>query len=194
MAKPKFNYNNPDFYKEIETLAMQGLTDAQIAINLQDKFDQALTQEVFSRMKNGKYEGWNEEQNKLRSILISQALAHGRTKINAIVRGAYLKSALGGKKIKSKSTVTRKIKTPDGSFEDVGEVQVTETEQELPPNMQALSTWLFNHDEEWKKSVIEGKKLDITSGGQNIAPAFKIEVIDRREQVITETEEETETP
>lgn len=161
MAKPKFNYNDNAFYREIENLALQGLTDAQIAVSLKDKFGEELASETFNRMKQGVYEGWTDEQNKMRSMLICQALAHGRTRINAIVRGAYLKSALGGKKIKSKSTVTRKIKNEDGSYTDLMDVQVTDTEQELPPNMQALATWLFNHDEYWKMAVIEGKRLDI---------------------------------
>ena len=34
----------------------------------------SLTPESFSRMKNGKYEKWNEQENKLRSMLIGQVL------------------------------------------------------------------------------------------------------------------------
>ena len=30
MAKPKFNYDSEDFYKEIYALAMQGLNDGEI--------------------------------------------------------------------------------------------------------------------------------------------------------------------
>ena len=72
------------------------------------------------------------------------------TKINSIVRGAYLKAALGGKKIKNKTVTTRKLKI-DGVYTEDEEIQTTEGETELPPNMQALSTWLYHHDEEWRK-------------------------------------------
>ena len=69
MAKPKFNYDGEDFYKEIYALAMQGLNNAEIAYNLGDNLGVAedeykvpystevkgLTPEVFSKMLNGKY-------------------------------------------------------------------------------------------------------------------------------------------
>ena len=42
-----------------------------------------------------------------------------------------------------------------------------ETETQMA-NPQALATWLFNQDEEWRKSVIEGKKLDVTTNGKEI--------------------------
>lgn len=39
MARPKkFDYEDDDFYDEIIVLAMQGLTDAEIADSLADKF------------------------------------------------------------------------------------------------------------------------------------------------------------
>jgi hypothetical protein len=168
-GKPKFNYDDDAFYMEIMANAMKGLTDSQISFALEDKFNQTLTAEVFSKMKNGKYEGWDEEQNKVRGGRLSQALAHGREKINSIIRGSYLKAALGGKMIHSKSTVVRRIRLSDGTETDNQEVQETNSEQELAPNLQALSTWLFNHDLEWKKAVIEGKKLDITTDGDAIS-------------------------
>lgn len=186
MAKAKFDYNGDEFYMEIMALAMKGLTDSQIAFSLEEKFGETLTEGVFNTMKNGKYDKWTEEENTIRGNRIAKALAHGREKINSIVRGSYLKSALGGKKIKSKSTVIRKIRTADGTETDAQEIQETHTEQELAPNMQALSTWLFNHDKEWKQAVIEGKKLDVTTNGKDLQTGIQVEIIDKREQVISE--------
>lgn len=151
MAKPKFDYKSNEFYDELFALAFQGLTDAEIADGLSDRFGQTLTPEVFSRMKNGKYERWSEKQNEEFGTRIAQVLSRARRKINSIVRGAYLKSALGGKKIKSKSTTSRKIKLSDGTLTDEEGIYTTENEQELAPNIQALSTWLYHHDEEWRK-------------------------------------------
>ncbi len=52
MARPKkFDYEDDDFYDEIIVLAMQGLTDAEIADSLADKFGVSLFPEAFSSMK-----------------------------------------------------------------------------------------------------------------------------------------------
>lgn len=151
MARPpKFDYDNEDFYDEILALAMQGLTDAEIADALQDKFGEALDEQTFNCMKNGNYIGWSEEENKRRSEKLLKVLARGRRKITSIIRGAYLKAALGGKKIKSKSVVKRKLKI-GGEYTDDEEIQTTETEHELPYNVQALATWLYHHDKDWRK-------------------------------------------
>ncbi len=183
MAKKKFDYNGDEFYMEIMALAMKGLTDSQIAFSLSEKFGQELEATTFSKMKNGKYDKWNDEQNEKYGGRIVQALTHGREKINAIVRGSYLKNALGGKKIKTKSTIIRKIKDQFGNETGAEEIQETITEQELAPNNQALSTWLFNHDKEWRKSVIEGKKLDVTSNGKTVSQGIQIEIIESRKDV-----------
>lgn len=161
MGRPrKFDYDSDDFYDEILALAMQGLTDAEIADSLEDKFGESLDEDTFGCMKNGNYIGWSDEENKRRSERLLRVLARGRRKITSIVRGAYLKAALGGKKIKSKTTVTRKLKM-DGVYTDDEEIQTSETEQELPYNIQALSTWLYHHDKEWRK--IERKQDDDVS-------------------------------
>lgn len=151
MARPrKFDYDSDDFYDEILALAMQGLTDAEIADSLEDKFGESLSPEVFCTMINGNYEAWSDEENKKRSERLSKVLARGRRKINSIIRGAYLKAALGGKKIKSKTTVRRKLKI-DGVYTEDEEIQTSETEQELPYNIQAMATWLYHHDKDWRK-------------------------------------------
>lgn len=52
MARPpKFNYDSDDFYDEILALSMQGLTDAEIADALEDKFKTSLSPEAFCSMK-----------------------------------------------------------------------------------------------------------------------------------------------
>ena len=96
MAKPKHDYDSEDFYKCIETLAMNGYTDEEIANELN------LRREVFTCMKNGNYETWTDEENKRRGECITNVLAHSRTKIVALLRGVYIKGAIGGKKTKSK--------------------------------------------------------------------------------------------
>lgn len=164
MAKPKFNYDSEDFYKEIYALAMQGLQDAEIAYNLGDNLGVALdenkipyyteargiTPESFARMKNGKYEGWTEEENHRRSIRICQELAHGRAKILGIVRGRYLKAALGGIKIKASSTRKRYNIINGEKDEDNMVVEESESVSETAPNMQALANFLYHHDPQFR--------------------------------------------
>ena len=73
MARPKkFDYDSDDFYDEILALSMQGLTDAEIADALDDKFGVSLSPEVFYCMKNGNYEAWSDEENKRRSARLSK--------------------------------------------------------------------------------------------------------------------------
>lgn len=151
MARPKkFDYDSDDFYDEILALSMQGLTDAEIADALGEKFAQSLTPEVFSTMKNGCYANWSEEENERRSDRLNKVLARGRRKTTSVVRGAYLKAALGGKKVKTRTVVTRRLRV-DGMYTDDEEIQTSETETEMPYNVQALATWLYHHDPEWRK-------------------------------------------
>lgn len=146
----KFDYDSDDFYDEIMALALQGLSDAEIADALQDKFGQSLDPETFNCMKNGNYIGWTEEENERRSARFLKVLARGRRKTTSVVRGAYLKAALGGKKVKTRTVVTRRLKI-DGAYTDDEEIQTSETETEMPYNIQALATWLYHHDPEWRK-------------------------------------------
>lgn len=151
MARPKkFDYDSDDFYDEILALAMQGLNDAEIADALQDKFGQSLDPETFNCMKNGNYINWTKEENETRSARLIKVLARGRRKTTSLVRGAYLKAALGGKKVKTKTTVRRRLRI-DGVYTDDEEIQTSETETEMPYNVQALATWLYHHDPEWRK-------------------------------------------
>lgn len=198
-AKPKFDYEDPRFYKVIEEFAQKGMTDKNIAWALVTEFGENVNAQNFSSFKNEKDEKGEYTE---RAQRIREALARGRGKINLLVRDTFLKTALGGKKIKTvlKRYVERTCSCL-GEDEDcplcggLGKVLVTdkavmqETETELPPSSQALSTWLFNNDEEWRKSVIEGKKLDITTKGEEINRGFIVEVIDKREQVEKDTDD-----
>lgn len=162
MAKPKFDYKDEAFYEEIETLAKQGLKDSEIAYMLASKFGVDLNPQVFSRMKGGKYDGWSEEDNDKRSVKICQRLERGRELINAIVRGKFLKSALGGQKVKGKVTTKRHMVVDGVQTEDLV-VETRESEQELPPNIQALSTWLYHFDKDWRE-IQKGKKDEEEKG------------------------------
>lgn len=167
MARPrKFDYDSDDFYDEILALSMQGMTDAEIADALQDRFGQSLDPEVFNTMKNGNYPHWSEEENARRSERLKKVLARGRRKMNNAVRGAYLKAAIGGKVIKSKTVVRRRLKV-DGVYTKDEEIQTSETETELPYNVQALATWLYHHDPEWRKKSM---KKDIEESEESEAP------------------------
>lgn len=157
---PKHDYDSDDFYEEIMAGALQGMNDAEIA----DTLD--LDPMVFSQMKNGYYPGWNDEQNNRRGQRIRRVLEKSRRRVNAIVRGRYLKAALGGIKTKAKATVYKRYTDEDTGEEVEKIVQRTETETELPPNIQALATWMVQHDPDWKiiASQVEEAKAAAEQG------------------------------
>ena len=186
MAKPKFNYDGEDFYKEIYALAMQGLQDAEIAYNLGDSLGVAtdengvpyyndargLSPEAFNKMKNGTYDVWTEEENKRRSERIRQELAHGRAKILGIVRGRYLKAALGGIKIKASSKRKRYNVINGIADEDNMVMEESESVSETAPNMQALANFLYHHDPQFRniqKGIEDGDMLIKVKNGVSIS-------------------------
>ena len=184
----KFDYNSEEFYNAIEQLAMKGMTDRHIARALVADFGESLNPNYFSSLKNEKDENGELTE---RAKGICEALARGREKINLLVRDTYLKTALGGKKTKDivRAFVEYKCdcKGHDnecpvcggiGKYYSETKAIIQEVEREMQPNIQALSTWLFNHDEEWKQAVIEGKKLDITSKGEQINQVTVFELPD----------------
>ncbi len=168
---PKFDYESDDFYKEIERLAVQGLTDKEISHALEEKYGASLSPQVFSLMKNGHYKEWTKEDNRCRSEKILLALGKGRSQINALVRNTYLRAALGGKKITSALVpgVVR-VECACGGNDSKCEVcggrgyyfSKTQTNiRELPPDVRALSLWLYHRDEEFRKiEQMRGKTLD----------------------------------
>lgn len=187
-AQKKFDYDGRDFYTAIGNLASRDFNDNEIAMHIGEEvrrvieeknnrlIDEAedeipelqdtegipdsLSPEVFSRMKNGIYEGWDEQENKLRSMLISQALSQARVKLNLLYKGVYDKLAMGKWKCKTTTTVEKNTVNKDG--QPYTETVTTVTEQELPPNMQAISTWRFNHDPDFRKTLQQMKKMDVS--------------------------------
>lgn len=155
MANSKYDYDSEDFLRKVFECAMRGFTDAETANELD------LSPESFCCMKNGNYKGWTAEENARRSVAISKELARGRIKVTAIVRGAYLKAAIGGRILKNKHVTKRRLRLQDGTLTDDEEIQTVESEIEQPPNVQALSNWLYHHDEEWRSIDRNENKNDI---------------------------------
>ena len=195
-AQKKFDYDGEDFYTAIGNLASRDFNDNEIAMHIgeeirsmlkkrygkaieeadfpeeipdepdYDSIPDGLAPEVFSRMKNGIYDKWTEQENKLRSMLIGQALARARVKLSLVYKGVYDKMALGKWKTKTTTTVERKAVNKEG--QPYTETTTTVTEQELPPNMQAISVWRFNHDPDFKKTVQQMKRMDVSVEDKNI--------------------------
>jgi len=126
--KPKYNYTGEEFLSLIESYAKKGFTDKEIAYAI------GILPHTFCEKKT-KYKE------------ISEVLARGRAQINAAVRAKFLAMALGG--IKTKSTVVRKLRDIEGNLTGEEEMQVSESE--LAPNLQAMSVWLYHHDEDLRK-------------------------------------------
>lgn len=178
---PKFDYDSNDFYLELQSLAMQGMTDAEIAFNLSEKFDETLDPDTFGLMKSGKYAHWTKEQNEQRSERIIRVLARGRQRLNSIVRGTFLKAALGQTTVRSKNTTTRNLITPDGEETDTKVVQTNVGETTGQVNINALSVWLYHHDPEWRK-VQRGLDVGEEAGvPQDIEHGIEIDAWVRKE-------------
>lgn len=126
--KSKFDYKSEEFLSQVETYAKKGFTDKEIAFAL------GLAPQTFCEKKSEYTE-------------LAEVLARGRATVTATVRAKFLAMALGG--IKTKSTVVRKLKDQNGNLTGEEELQVSESE--LAPNLQAMSVWLYHHDEEWRK-------------------------------------------
>lgn len=126
--KPKFDYIGEEFLSSVELLAKKGFTDKEIAYSI------GVAPQTFCEKKN--------EYQELREVL-----ARGRATITAAVRAKFLAMAVGG--IKTKSVTKRKLKDQDGNY--TGDEEIQSVESELAPSLQAMSVWLYHHDEEWRK-------------------------------------------
>ena len=173
----KHDYDGEDFYLALGALARSGYYDKEIADELQ------LTPEVFSAMKNGKYDKWSDEENGRRGGKIRAVLEIARRKTNSLVRSTYLKMALGAKKLVNTTRRYVEDRGECGGADPhcpycggVGKVVtdkciIQETEAEMPPNMQALANWLHHHDPEWVKTeagVSEVQEVQEARHGINI--------------------------
>ena len=150
---PKFDYSNLEFYQYIQDLASMGYTDAAIAYELTGKFKESITPETFSRFKHEKKKNGEPTE---RSKLLNQALLRGRDTLMQMARSTYFQMALGQRTVKT--TTKQRIRLQDGTLTD--EELVSTQEMELAPNMQALATMLFNHDNEWRENILRHKQAE----------------------------------
>lgn len=203
-ASKKFDYDSKDFYDAIGNLAAKDYDDNEIAqfvgveirSIVQKRYGKAidaaetpndvpdapdlshipdgLDPTVFSDMKNGRYQNWTEQENKLRSMLINQVLQRAREQLKLVYKGVYDKLALG--KVKTKTTTTTERNTVNRDGTPFTEKTTTTTTQELPPNLQALTMWRWHHDPEFKNAMREMKKMDVAVEDKNI-DKIKINVV-----------------
>ena len=167
---PQIDYDSEEFYSTIYNLALQGSTNNEIAAGLAETFKTELNWRTFDKMVNGKYPPWSAEANERRGARLREVLENGRLGLNRIVRGRFLKVALGGIKVKSTTVVRRKLRI-DGVFTDDEEIQTSETTSETAPNASALQTWLYHYDPEWRKvqrGVDDDDSIKKVSKGINI--------------------------
>ena len=136
--KAAYNYTDKDFLRTLRLYAEQGLSDSEIASELD------ITPECFSRRK-------------ARHPEMVDALRMGRVRINAMLKNRFLQLALGGIVLKVyKERIVRR-----------DEIVVT-TERESLPSLQAICNWLYHHDEDWRKvERKKSSKKDETSGGSD---------------------------
>lgn len=172
----KYDYDSDDFYSQLEGYAQRGFTDGEVADAM------LINYSTFSHMKNGTYKPWTDEENTRRSERIKDTLIKARRKTNALLRATYLQMALGTKKVTSTTKRWVEDRCECGGADrscpycgGTGRVVSTEraiiqeTEAQLAPNMQAITTWLYQHDPEWTKTTKEGAVEETeTAKGFNI--------------------------
>ena len=168
---PIYDYDSIEWYTAITRLAMQGCTNIEIAYGLEDELHIRLAPATFVEMVNGTYDKWTPEQNEKRSQELAYVLEHARHRLNSIVRGRFLKAALGGEKVKNVSTTKRRLQM-DGVLTDNEVIQTTESESVTQPNNAALATWLYHHDPTWRKiqrgEDVEGEEVPKAKEGVDI--------------------------
>ena len=168
MAKKKIRveqsfYDTDRFYSILSALGKKDATDKEIAAALN------ITPETFSRMKNGKYDGWTEKENEERSERICQVLSRARASLITALKDSYIKLATGN----AKSTTTRYVQARcmcNGQDREcpacggTGYITLTDRtivmEQQLPPNAQAITTLLRHYSPEWRKDEDEADDED----------------------------------
>lgn len=145
-----FDYDSDALYDEIYHLAFNGASDKDIANMLENDHHEHISDDLFSRWKNGKYEKWTKEENERRSSRLVGVLTRARSKVVFGLKNAYLKMALGKVKTKNKGTVKRRM-VVNGQQTDDELVQTTENEVEYAPSLQAIQVLLYHYDPDWRK-------------------------------------------
>lgn len=148
---PKFVYDSEDFLATVVEYAKRGYTDKEIAFAI------GLNPSTFYEKK--------AEFPKL-----CEALLHARAMLNGLVRATFLKTALGGRIIKTTQYVMRKCECKgqdsncpicNGSGWLTPEQNKVVTETELAPNLNAQNRWLMNYDEEWKELSLHSMDVSV---------------------------------
>lgn len=139
--KPKYDYTSESFLSMIADYAKRTCTDTEIAQNI------GLSVSEFCKKKT-------------EFPQIAQTLSHARSGINTVVRGTFLKTALGGRLIKTYSYVQKRCecrgndpKCPicDGTGWITPEQHRVVTETEQAPNPMVQIRWLMNYDTDFRK-------------------------------------------
>lgn len=178
--KPKYDYTSPDFLAMVADYAKRGFTDGEIALAI------GLSPTAFSSKKS--------ELNEL-----NEALSRARAQVNGIVRAAFLKTAIGGRMVRSVRYVEARCEC--GGDKDCprcngtgwipdGERQITETE--LAPNLAAQERWLMNYDADWLRRVSGEQQDDDTIAGFDIKVSFNNMKDLELQERLTPTSDETD--
>ena len=86
---PRYDYESPEFLSRVEVLARKGMTDTEIASDL------GISPSTFCEKKGA-------------ITAISETLTRARQQINATVRAAFLRVALGGRRVRVESYVEKR--------------------------------------------------------------------------------------
>lgn len=184
---PHLNYDADEVYDEIFIMAFNGATDKDIPVLLSEKFNTAISYDLFQRWKSGKYPKWTKEQNALRSKRLVGVLERARAKIVFALKNSYMKMALGQVGTKNVATTKRHL-VVNGVQTDDELVQTTENAIQYPPNLQAISVLLFHYDPEWRK-VQKGIEESEDGIPRNIDHGISIDAWIRREAEVGEKSE-----
>ena len=141
--KPKYDYTGEEFLSKISELAKKGYTDREIACSI------GLNETYFYEKKAEYHE-------------ISEALTSARAQLNTVVRAAFLKSALGGRLVRTYKYIQKRCECKgqdpdceicDGTGWITPEQHREVIESELPPNPLMQEHWLRNYDTDFRKRM-----------------------------------------
>lgn len=144
------DFDNPELYRIIEQEATKGKSNNGIAVYLAKYFDLDISPETFENMIEGHYEAWSSREAHIYPFKLKRAIRRGKVAARQAVRSALLKSAIGGRVIKSTTTRTRKLRIGGVLTEDE-EIETVTNETELAPNVTAIMQWLHHNDPDWRK-------------------------------------------